>query len=752
MYAPELDILGFDKYWNYDKQTDFPYLWAEANAYYYRGQLVAKLKGGNLYDAPEIIIPKDENGSSIAPEPNGNPLRAVDIERMVSKNRDVLEIIEDTTVKKIINIYKKYKDKLDIFHVAFSGGKDSIVLLDLVKKALPHGSFLVVFGDTGMEFPDTYDAIEQTRQELVSEGVALYTAHSHLNPKASWKMFGPPSRALRWCCSVHKSAPQTIKLREVTGKSSYEGLAFVGVRAYESTTRAEYKYENYGKKQKGQYSHNSILDWTSAEVWLYVLANNLIINDAYKKGSARVGCICCPMGGGKSKYVEYMNYKAEVDPYLEIINQSNGRERVSIHELISSGGWSARKNGRDISGNPIRCTDYEEKEKLKIEINNPKSDWKEWIKTLGDFSMQGNEVTVLIEGKTVNFTLNYTKQGYEVIVNDKILQEKPYYRKLIRQVFYKTAYCMACRTCEANCRNRSIIFKEVGSEIKVKINNCIQCHECHSIEKGCVSYHSLRHPNGGGKPMKSLNTFSNHAPKTEWLNDFFVNKDSFFSDHGLGPEQISFFKRFLKDADLAIKNKCTPFTYLIDSIGWDTEVAQGLILINLVKENPQVCWYIQNLSVGRYYKRKMVEEMLIADNVKPPVAKSISTAYKRLTETPLGTRLNLGHVTEEGDLIRTTCNMSDPRVLLYSLYIFAEKCNNYKEFTLASLLNDTIDRDGISPTRIFGLDRDTMTSILLGLTAKYPDFINATFTHDMDKIILSEDKNSNYVLALFEGG
>jgi phosphoadenosine phosphosulfate reductase len=752
VYARELDLLGFNNYWNYDKQMDLPYMWAEANKYYYRGQLVAKLKGGNLYNAPEIIIPTDESGKQVTPEPNGTPLRTVEVESMVRKNRVILDILEDTTVKKIIDVYKKYKDKLDIFHVAFSGGKDSLVLLDLVKKALPHGSFVIVFGDTGMEFPDTYDVIEKTRKECETEGMAFYTARSHLKPEESWKLFGPPSRTLRWCCSVHKSAPQTLKLREVTGKSDYKGLAFVGVRAYESATRAEYKYENYGIKQKGQYSHNSILEWTAAEVWSYILANNLMISEAYKKGSARVGCLFCPMGGGKSKYIEYINYKEDIDPYLEIIKQTNGRERASAHELVLSGGWSARKNGRDLLGNLIRCIDFEEKDKLRIEITNPKSDWREWIQTLGIFNIQGNEVTVLIEGKTIIFNLNQTKTGYSIIINGKLLQERPYFKKLLRQVFYKSAYCVGCRVCEANCRSKAIRFIEVGNKSVVNIINCIQCHECHSIEKGCISYHSLRHPYGGGKPMKSLNTFSNHAPKTEWLTDFFVSKSEFFRDHRLGPEQISFFKRFLKDANLAIKNQSTPFANIIEGIGWDTEVAQGLILVNLAYENPQIAWYLHNLSVGKYYNRKLVEEMLIADNVKPPVAKSIISAYKRLTETPLGTRLNFGHVTDDGDLIRTTCNISEPLVILYALYKFAEKCNNYKEFTLAALLNDAIDRDGVSPTRIFGLGREVMTPLLLGLTAKYPEFINATFTHDMEKIVLSEEKKSDDVLQLFKGG
>lgn len=325
VYAPELDVLGFDRYWNYDRQTDVPYMWAESNAYWYRGVCVAKLKGGNLYNAPEIIIPTDENGKPVCPEPNGDPLHPIDLAGMVEMNRQIMKLLEQSTVKKIVAIYEKYNERLDCFHVAFSGGKDSCVLLDLVKKALPQGSFVVVFGDTGMEFPDTYVVIRQTQQQCNAEQIPFYVAKSHLDPKESWALFGPPSRVLRWCCSVHKSTPQTLKLREVTGNADYTGLAFVGVRAEESSTRAEYEYESYGKKQKGQYSHNSILEWTSAEVWLYICANNITINNAYKKGSARVGCICCPMGGGKASFMERANYPNYSESFLRQIRNSNAR-------------------------------------------------------------------------------------------------------------------------------------------------------------------------------------------------------------------------------------------------------------------------------------------------------------------------------------------------------------------------------------------------------------------------------------------
>ena len=76
VYYKELDILGFDKHWIYDKNDTFPYMWAEANNYYYRGRLVAKAKGGSCYTAPEIVLLD-------APEPEGYPLRFVDIPAMV---------------------------------------------------------------------------------------------------------------------------------------------------------------------------------------------------------------------------------------------------------------------------------------------------------------------------------------------------------------------------------------------------------------------------------------------------------------------------------------------------------------------------------------------------------------------------------------------------------------------------------------------------------------------------------------------
>jgi phosphoadenosine phosphosulfate reductase len=792
VYAPELDVLGFDKYWKYDGQTDAPYMWAEANRYWYRGRLVAALRGGNVYTAPEIQLvfvcsdfretpngkisadPKykldtlkafekllpgisayfgqttesyenvvldspnkcpsftDSKGNVFTlsePEPKGCKLRPVDLTAMVEANREMLQIIEQSTVKKILAIYEKHKDRLDCFHVAFSGGKDSCVLLDLVRKTLPKGSFAVVFGDTGMEFPDTYTVIEKTREWCAREEIPFHIAKSHLDPKESWALFGPPSRTLRWCCGVHKSVPQTLKLREITGKDDYTGLAFIGVRAQESATRAEYDYFNDGKKIKGQYSHNSMLEWTSAEVWLYIYANGIQINEAYKNGNSRVGCIFCPMSVKKADYIKQKIYTTELEMYIKLIKRFSGRN-FDNDSYIADGGWVSRRSGRDLIGNIMNYSEKLKDGVLTITVTTPKTDWREWIKTLMDF---GN----------TPFFIKENVNGYMVELPESYIKGNPVFGKLFKQVFRKSAYCVRCGVCQSNCSFGHLTFYD-----GLKITDCEHCLRCHDIENGCHAYNSLRVPTE--EKAMSINCFDSVLPKSEWFTRFFREEDAFWQNHRLGPNQVKTFKRFLKDAGLTEKNVFSPLARLIADLGWETETAWGIMLINLVTGNPQIQWYVTNLELGRNYSRNAAISMLSERNSSKNVVKFVCNAFGKLAELPLGTRLKWGFVTDGGDLVRTKCSVTDPRVVLYGLFKFAEKCNDYKEFTLATLLNDGIDRDGVSPTRIFGLDREDITPMLIGLSAKYPDFIVASFTHDLEKITLADHKTSADVLELFK--
>lgn len=732
VYAREMDILGFNKYWNYSKQNETPYMWAEANTYWYRDVKIATIKGGDLYTAPDLVPVRDASGEVLFGESGGYELLPVDIVKMCENNRELMSVIEDATVKKIVKAYEKYKKKMDIFHVAFSGGKDSAVLLDLVKKALPKDSFVVIFGDTGMEFPDTYDAVEFTKERCDAEGIPFYTARSQFEPEESWKIFGPPSRTLRWCCSVHKSTPQTIKMREITGKDSYTGLDFVGVRQQESVARSTYEYENYGKKQKGQYSFNPILEWTSAEVWLYIYLNDIFINKAYTKGNSRAGCLLCPMSGGCSDYFRHYNYSEKIDKFVGIIQSMNGWDSNNLEDLhtyITSGGWENRRSGRGIKDNYQKYKERTADGKVEIELIDPSSDWREWLKTANTDIIQ--------------YRVHSTNRGYTFTVDEMLFKRFPSEGKYFRQALRKAAYCVGCKVCETNCKHGYLKFIDG----KITISNCIRCHECHEIPAGCHVYNSLKIPQGE-KKMKTINCFDDHAPKRDWLVSFFDMQNEFFTNHSLGPNMFTHFKRFLRDAKLIEGNKCTAFSELICNIGWETATALGLILVNLAYENAQFEWYIQGMDIGIFYDSDEVKETLKALDLKDKAANSVVKSFKRIVDTPFGTVLGFGY-TSNNDIVRSKCTLEDNRVLLYALYRFVEKCNLDKEFHLSYLLDENIDRDGVSPVRLFGLyEEDELKARLQGLSEAYPDFINATFTNDLKTITL-RDKTAEDVLNLF---
>ena len=273
VYWRELDLLGFDKYWTYSHDDSAPIMWAEANSYIYRGKTVAKLVGGSLRNGPRIELDK-ENGQI------EGLLIPTNIDLMVEKNKEVLDSLTQSSIKTIYNDYTSHKNRIDVFYVAFSGGKDSMVVLDLVQKALPHTSFKVIFGDTYMEFPDTYDTVKYVKKWCENNDIDFRIAKSHLNPNESWRIFGPPATVNRWCCSVHKTAPQILLLKEICKKDDFKGFAFIGVRRAESVARSEYEELSEGQKHKGQISCNPIIEWNSAELFLYTYKNKHNITEA----------------------------------------------------------------------------------------------------------------------------------------------------------------------------------------------------------------------------------------------------------------------------------------------------------------------------------------------------------------------------------------------------------------------------------------------------------------------------------------
>ena len=631
VYYKELDILGFDKYWNYPKDDSAPLLWAEANNYIYRGRTVARTKGGALYTLPEIIL-LDE------PEPDGKQLQFVDLDEMVRRNSNIMEALEQETIQHIYNTYWNFKNKVDIFYIAFSGGKDSIVVLDLVQRALPHDDFIVLFGDTKMEFPDTYKVVELIRNECVTSGIQFYESKSNYSPIETWSKFGPPATVTRWCCSVHKTAPQIILLRQILDKSDFTGMAFVGVRADESIARSKYDDVSYGEKHKGQYSCNAILDWNSAEVFLYIYQKALPLNEAYKKGNRRAGCLVCPRAADRNDFMNHHCYSSEAEPLVDSIRKAYENtfvDKKSLEEFIINGGWKARKNGRDLS----ITVNYEEKIDSNgntiILVNNPKTLWKTWIKTIGVLANEESPYIIQFKNELLDFEVVEKSGDIHVKIRKEVSKRNPNFTKRLKEVFRKAACCIGCGVCQADCPYGYLRFN--NGEVLID-EKCHHCSQCHKVEKGCLIYKSLERPKGeiivAGKNM-SLNSYSHHAPKMEWIKQYFQFKNSFDENHTLGSQMYNFFKRFLKDAKLLDNDGFSTTAQIIDTLGLDDLASWGIIFTNLCYA-PQVGWFVSTTAFDEEYSKQYLASAMIDAGAKESWTNDIFSSLCRMAELPLG--------------------------------------------------------------------------------------------------------------------
>lgn len=748
VYCLELDLLGFNQYWTYSNDNALPIMWAEANNYWYRGRKIGMTHGGSLFTAPKIEVIDSH------PEGEGITLLNIDVNAMVEKNAEIMESVTNKTIKWIVKTYEENRLKADIFYVAFSGGKDSIVLLDLVQRALPHDEFKVVFGDTGMEFPDTYRIIEKIECDLKQKKIEFIRASAHYNSITSWKLFGPPSQRIRWCCSVHKTAPQIIEIRKRLKNSNFRGVAFIGVRGDESVSRSEYKMFECGKKHNGQCSAYPILEWNSAEIFLYIFQRNLIMNEAYKTGNSRVGCLVCPLAANKNEFFKFRSYPVQSQAFLNIIRQYNfleGDDSTKINDYLDYGGWKARSSGSAFDRHEQRYLDSVINGKLIIKVKGAHCDWKKWMPTVGLFESLGcNQYSIDYMGYKAHFVVVDNGDEYEVTIPSHDIYSRATFFKFFKQVFKKAAYCIACGECEANCTNGCI--SSINGEIQ--INDCKHCTKCNHIENGCLLYHSQRKPKEAKMDNKSINRYGNLAPQTEWVEAFIKNDGEYERDISLGTNKIKSFRSFLRDAELVVNKTFSNFAKAVKRAGLgNANIGWALILVNLAC-SPEIGWFIKTLNESSNMARDEFEARAREYGDYKSISKApthISQAFVILADTPLG-EVGLGKsvmISGKKYFSRSSWSSPDPRVILYAIYKFAEACDGYYQFTLSRLMDFSIDSPGISPAQIFGIDEATLALILRGLSVQYPDYINFSETLGLQTIDLRKANTAADVLELF---
>ena len=172
VFKEELDYFGFNEHWTYP-DTDAPLLWAEGiRRYILNGTCVAEATGGGFYTKPTIKIYTE-----------GLNLEPIDVDALWKENERLMLGLEKTSMDFIRKTHDKYEKQGMAFAVAFSGGKDSLVLLDLVSRTLSPDEFSVVFSNTGMELSTTIQSVEKAKKHwssLMSRDIYTMRARNYI--------------------------------------------------------------------------------------------------------------------------------------------------------------------------------------------------------------------------------------------------------------------------------------------------------------------------------------------------------------------------------------------------------------------------------------------------------------------------------------------------------------------------------------------------------------------------------------------
>ena len=166
-------------------------------------------------------------------------------------------------------------------------------------------------------------------QDIVPQRIALIVSHMGFEDSSGMYEIAAGENAF---FLTLKESPDTLSsayvtaevplLRQIKDTTVYNTYIIPAMED-ESLRRSNYTYISKGTKHKGQYSCNPILEWNSAEVYLYLYTQGLQINEAYKKGNSRAGCLVCPMSADKSDYMRHACYPERVDKYIEIVKKTS---------------------------------------------------------------------------------------------------------------------------------------------------------------------------------------------------------------------------------------------------------------------------------------------------------------------------------------------------------------------------------------------------------------------------------------------
>lgn len=428
------------------------------------------------------------------------------VDRFVEANRDRLNFLIDEATEFVRETAAEFKEENRI--ISFSGGKDSTVTADIVTKALSDPSLVHIFGNTTLEFPMTLEYAKRFRE---NHPHAIFQVAKN-NEQVFMDMvdeIGPPARMMRWCCSMFKTGPITRVLNSMY--RNQQVLTFYGIRKSESVSRSKYKRvedSSESVKINKQTVAAPIFFWLDVDIWLYILAEKIDFNDAYRLGYERVGCWLCPNNNNRDIFLSNIYMPERSKEWREfLIEFAKKIGKPDPKEYIDSGGWKARQGGNGLPAAQdvkIKFTNCTTEEHAKIyKLSRPFSD--ELVGMFVPFGKLAPELgrkllheTIVLDARTnvpIMSIQPFKENDFEYAVKIRTMNVSDH-DALQRKAGYqirKFNACHRCLKCESVCKSGAISI--MADDYYINPDKCVHCGMCVNqkiLRGGCMMDKYLR--------------------------------------------------------------------------------------------------------------------------------------------------------------------------------------------------------------------------------------------------------------------
>ena len=418
-------------------------------------------------------------------------------EEIIHWNKQELLKLEEEAIAQI----QKTKEDLQLpVLVSFSGGKDSLVLLELVRRALPDEDFRVLFIDTGIEFPETVDYVHSSSKLLGFEDRLIVESVPEELFWEAFHKFGPPGRDFRYCCKFAKLAPIQKAISQTFPDTKC--ISFVGQRRYESFRRAvSDTWQN--QYVPNQINVSPIQNWTALMIWMYIKWRKLPYNRLYEEGYERIGCWVCPSTDMAQLRLLRKKHKKEYEKLKEGVEKWRRRRNLP-KSYWDYGLWRFKKIPKKIANVLSFNLNFLEKTEKEIDLIFLQEEHSDCVtqplSVIGSFSGGINLEEIqsffpilgkVQTNKNINFILVSNKKHTIILYSDgtfriNFKKQKELTQQYIRgtindfaSTVFRATGCIKCGLCVRSCEFNAI--KIENEQIVVDDSLCTQCNHCFSV-------------------------------------------------------------------------------------------------------------------------------------------------------------------------------------------------------------------------------------------------------------------------------